>query len=204
MGMRRLQQRADGGELRRGPDAARAGTGIQRPLRPPHRPQRFTSWPLVGAIVSLLAFTAIPVDAQAPLVPPAQPRQPAAAAKKDAGPQKRSRHGRRKRVPPKPTHWGIIAGRPVASPMSVFHYAWPEAWGHPSRPVASPMAALNVERDPVFTPYVPGRPIASHMASLSLLTPHFVVREPPAKPLWIGGGRLRTAQAVPDAPRTAR
>ena len=203
MGARRLQQGQDRGESRsRRPGTVGVGTADRWRLQ--RRPKCLALWPVLGALACLGVVTTLPVCAQAPLVPPAQPRQPAAAAKKDEAPPKRSRHGRRKRVPPKPTHWGIIAGRPVASPMSVFHYPWPAAWGHPSRPVASPMAALNVERDPVFTPYVPGRPIASHMASLSLLTPHFVVRQPPAKQLWIGGGRLRTARAVPDNPRTTR
>ena len=203
MGTRRLQRSEGQTESRCGTGGTVGGENVFSPTLP-RRPRQLASLRALGAILAVVAFTAIPVGAQAPLVPPAQPRQPAAAAKKEEAPQKRSRHGRRKRVTPKPTHWGIIAGRPVASPMSVFHYAWPAAWGHPSRPVASPMAALNVERDPVFTPYVPGRPIASHMASLSLLTPHFVVREPPAKRLWIGGGRLRTAQAAPDTPRTTR
>lgn len=156
---------------------------------------------LLVCLFAVMASSA-KLQAQAPLVPAPQPRRAIEPQEKPAEPPKRSRHAKKKRraKPARPTHWGIIAGRPAASPMAVFHFAWPAAYGHRSRPVASPMAALNVVRDPRFTPYVPGRPLASHMSRMSLLTPHFVVRPAPQQ-LWIGGGRLRTARAPEDSSR---
>ncbi len=149
-----------------------------------------------AAVLLFVVTTAEPVVwGQPPLVPTPQPRATAPAKPEPPPVPERSRHGkapRRRSI--RKTPWGIIPGRPATVHMPSFGFAWPAAWGHPSRPVVSPTPTLNVVRDPHFTPYVPGRPIAQPMASMSLLTPHYVVRTPPQQ-LWIGGGRLRTARS---------